>query len=339
MDHQVDQYSTSSSAERREIPPPVGLDRGNPVISGFTKPGWGCARAGSVEWPTILVAVVIYAGWLALTGWHAVFPIWALLLLGGVVAGWHSSFQHEATHGHPTGNIAVNAFLAGPSLLLWLPFGIFRREHLRHHGNGRLTDPIDDPESFYVLERDWRVMNPLRRVLLVVNNALAGRLLIGPALVISGFLWSELARLVRRDFSHLADWTWHLLGLAPVIGWLALVAEMPFWIYLLCFSYPGTAIILLRSFNEHRPAFDLEQRTAIVEAGPVLSLLFLNNNLHAVHHARPDLPWYRIPEAYWPDRERILAGNGGFFLPGYGALARRYLFRTKDHPVHPVRRR
>ena len=34
----------------------------------------------------------------------------------------------------------------------------------------------------------------------------------------------------------------------------------------------------------------------IIERGGPFALLFLNNNLHAVHHDRPSVPWYRIPE-------------------------------------------
>ena len=291
MDNDADRNLTNNSNARMGLEGSEGHGAFLPAASGFPTLRSAREEIGAVEWPTIVVGIAIYAGWLALTAWHAVVPEWALALGGGLLAGWHSSFQHELTHGHPTRNTAVNAVLAGPALLLWLPFGIFRREHLRHHANGQLTNPVDDPESFYVLERDWWAMNRLRRGLLLINNTLAGRLVIGPALVIVGFLWGEARRLARRDTTHAVDWTWHLLGLLPVIGWLSLVVEMPLWLYVICFSYPGTALLLLRSYHEHRPAFDLEHRTVIVEAGPLLSPLFLNNNLHAVHHGRPDLPW------------------------------------------------
>jgi fatty acid desaturase len=290
----------------------------------------------SVEWPTVILWSVITLSWMFLTFHFASIPGWVLFIIRGAVAGWHASYQHEATHGHPTKNALVNAWIAGPSLLVWLPYRLFRREHLRHHDDPRLTDSLSDPESFYVLERDWRLMNPVRRGLLVANNKLAGRLALGPALVVSAVLWRQAWLLGRGDKDALLDWLTHVPGLILVFGWLHFVAEMPLWIYVLCFSYPGTAL-LLRSYTEHRPAACQEKRTAIVEAGPVLSLLFLNNNLHALHHDRPGLPWYRLPAAYQASREEVLARNEGFHFAGYREIARRFLFRVKDHPVHPTR--
>ena len=67
----------------------------------------------------------------------------------------------------------------------------------------------------------------------------------------------------------------------------------------------------------------------MVSAGPVMSLLFLNNNLHHTHHARPGVPWYGLP-----GRPLALDGDGaprgaGLYA-GYGDVARRYLFRPFD---------
>ena len=36
-------------------------------------------------------------------------------------------------------------------LTLWLPYERYRHTHHVHHIDARLTDPLDDPESFY-----WR---------------------------------------------------------------------------------------------------------------------------------------------------------------------------------------
>jgi fatty acid desaturase len=291
-----------------------------------------------VEWPTVCLCAGIYLAWMILTAGHEALPVWALFVLGGLVSASHASFQHEATHGHPTRSPRINACMARPSLLLWLPFGLFRREHLRHHENQALTDPLDDPESFYVLDADWRKINLARRGLLQLNNTLAGRMIIGPLLVVSAVLWRQAWLVARGDRQAIRDWLTHLPGLVLVLGWLILVAEMPLWLYVLCFSYPGTALLLLRSFIEHRPHARQARRTVIVEAGPFLSLLFLNNNLHALHHCQPGIPWYRLPAAYRAQRARLLEENGGFLFTGYGEIARRYLFRRKDHPVHPTRR-
>ena len=40
------------------------------------------------------------------------------------------------------------AFVFLPIGLVW-PYRRFKSIHLRHHADERLTDPLDDPESYY----------------------------------------------------------------------------------------------------------------------------------------------------------------------------------------------
>jgi fatty acid desaturase len=91
----------------------------------------------------------------------------------------------------------------------------------------------------------------------------------------------------------------------------------------------------IRSFAEHRAAPDHAERTAIVEHAPVLGLLFLYNNLHAVHHDAPGLPWYRIPSFYRTHRAEIIRANGGLVYNGYLDVARRYLTTPHHRGPHP----
>jgi fatty acid desaturase len=132
------------------------------------------------------------------------------------------------------------------------------------------------------------------------------------------------------------DWLLHAGMVSLVVYWLSAVVGMPIWLYVVCFVYPGTALILLHSFIEHRPDARVSRRTAIVEAGPLLSLLYLNNNLHALHHARPDIAWYKLPAVYRDWRRDLLARNDGFRFSGYDEIARRFLLRAKDSPRHPL---
>ena len=53
-------------------------------------------------------------------------------------------------------------------------------------------------------------------------------------------------------------------------------------------------------------------RTARIEDRGPLAFLFLNNNLHAVHHMHPTAQWYRLPALYRADRARYLACNEGY---------------------------
>ena len=288
-----------------------------------------------IEGPTWLVAVAAHAGWLALTWYHHALPWWLIAPLGGWFVAWHGSLQHEVLHGHPTRQPAVNTALALAPLMLWLPYPLYRSRHLRHHATLHLTDPLDDTESYYVDAARWQRLGPCRRFVLRVNNTLAGRLLLGPVLSVLGFWREEGARLARGEPGCARIWASHAVLTALLLAWVVGVCGIPLWAYVLFYVYPGTALILLRSYYEHRPAADQAQRTAIVEAGPLMTLLYLGNNLHALHHERPGMPWYDLPRVYRAQRQRLLAGNGGFLFPGYGKIAQRFLLREKDSPLHP----
>jgi fatty acid desaturase len=92
------------------------------------------------------------------------------------------------------------------------------------------------------------------------------------------------------------DWALHGLGVALVVLWIR-AAPMTGWGYLAA-AYLGHAILKIRTFLEHRAHEAARARTVIVEDRGPLSLLFLNNNLHVVHHMHPQVPWYELPALY-----------------------------------------
>ena len=92
---------------------------------------------------------------------------------------------------------------------------------------------------------------------------------------------------------------------------------------------------LVRSFAEHKASGTPLERTALIEAGPFFSLLYLNNNLHYAHHERPDLPWHALPGYYRAHRERLLGENGSLLYRGYREVIARFLLRPVDTPAHP----
>ena len=76
------------------------------------------------------------------------------------------------------------------------------------------------------------------------------------------------------------------------------------------------------------------------KAGPVTSLLFLNNNLHHTHHARPDLAWYLIPAAHSElGSDALAAAGAGLYEGGYLQVLRMYLVRPFHQPVSPLLQR
>lgn len=288
------------------------------------------------ELPTWLVLVANYALWLGLTWYHGALPWWVLLLLGGFTVCLHGSLQHECLHGHPTRWDWLNKSLVWLPIGLWMPYTIYRDSHIAHHQCEGLTDPWEDPESFYLSAEAWSRCPRLSRRILTINNSLAGRLLIGPPIAVVRFWGSQLGRLFSGDRRYAGVWLSHLAGSALVLYWVVSVCQMPLWQYLLFFAWSGLSLTLLRSYTEHRPARDPGQRTIIIEGSPLSRTLYLNNNFHHVHHADPGLAWYLIADRYHRNRERVNEENGGFYLRGYSDLFKKYLFKVKDAPVHPA---
>jgi fatty acid desaturase len=247
----------------------------------------------------------------------------------------HWSLQHELVHGHPTRDRRINALLGFPALGVFVPYGRFLALHMAHHGTGALTDPTDDPESFYLSAEDWaRTSRPWRHVLRF-NNTLIGRCLIGPCITLGRFYRSELGRVWRREPGAASAWALHGLALSLPMSWLSLVCDIPPLTYLATAGYLGMSLLLVRSFAEHRWHPDPTERTVIIEDRSALALLFLNNNLHAVHHAYPWAPWYALPGLFEKHRGRFLRRPDFYHFPGYGALLARYAFRPKESVVHP----
>jgi fatty acid desaturase len=283
------------------------------------------------EGPTWLVAATIYGGWIALALWHRYLPLAIALPLGVYLTAWHSSLQHETIHALRRVPRAVRTLLASAPLGIWFPYQWYRREHLRQHATRDITGPRD-PESFYHEPEAWSRMSAPLRALYTLNQTFAGRLVLGPALQISRIYASEVRRLLRGDTSQAAVWCGHVALVGGLLWLLGRSGVNPL-AYLAFVAYPAASLGLVRSFAEHRYASSLRERTAIVESRSALSLLFLNNNLHAVHHRYPALPWFELPERYRIDRARNLFAEDPPPVPGYRTVARSWMWRPIDSPV------
>jgi fatty acid desaturase len=303
------------------------------TVSGKRRSG-----APNIEWPTAVLIAACYASW-AGAGFFLWpnYPAIALVILVLTVA-LQSSLMHEVLHGHPTRNARLNeAFVFLPIGLVW-PYRRFKWVHLRHHADERLTDPFDDPESYYQALWQHDEMPEWMKRLLRINNTMTGRLLLGPWLSSVGFFISDAKLLAEGDVAVRKAWLLHAAGLAIVLPIVVFGFGMPLWLYVLVPVWCGQAIISIRTYAEHQWSENPEGRTIIVERSP-LSFLFLNNNLHFVHHKQPTVPWYRLPRLFRDRRAEWVAMNGNYVVPNYFALFRDFAFRAKEPVVHPVLRR
>ncbi|WP_245296852.1 MULTISPECIES: fatty acid desaturase [Rhodomicrobium] len=292
---------------------------------------------GAVEWPTVGLLLVCYGLWFATASYlYPLMPAAALAVLAVVIA-LHSSLQHEVLHGHPTRNRHLNEWLVGLPLGVFYPYRRYRAVHLRHHADERLTDPYDDPECYYRAQYDWEKLPRALKMLLRWNNTLVGRVTLGPALAVPGFLVTEVGQFGSSPSIRKA-WMLHAAGLAVLAGLLEGAFGISFWLYAVSSAYGGMSIICIRSYCEHQWSERPEGRTVIVEKS-WLALLFLNNNLHLVHHKRPTAPWYKLKALYAEESEAWRAMNEGYVFRNYFEIFRAFALRPKEPVVHPVLRR
>ena len=298
------------------------------------------AAAGvpAIEWPTVALLATCIGGWLALTQLYGELSLWVLAPCIAALLTLHSSVQHEIVHGHPTRWSLFNRALGVVPLSLWIPFERYRALHLVHHLNERLTDPFDDPESNYWTPDTWQALSRLEQRMIAAQRTLLGRMAIGSWWRMGRFLRHEAVAFVRDEPGVRVAWTVHLLAATPVVLWITVACGIPLWLYVLVAVIPGNAILLVRSFAEHRARPGVRERTAIVENSWLLGPLFLFNNLHALHHEEPWLPWYRYHGRYRAVRDRLLADNGGLVYSTYFDVARRFMLRPYDELMHPTGR-
>ena len=292
----------------------------------------------AVEWPTLAIFALTYGLWaLATTYLWTLSPVLAILAATLAIAQY-SSLTHEVLHGHPLRSQVWSEALVFPGITVFVPYLRFKDLHLKHHFDPALTDPYDDPESNFLAPEDWARISRPRRALLRFNTTLFGRMMVGPAISAWALVAGDLAAIRQGDRRVALGWGLHLLGLALVGLWLALVGEMPVWAYCLA-AYLGWSLLKIRTYLEHRAHDAARARTVVIESRGPLSLLFLNNNFHVVHHMHPGVAWYRLPGLYFGNRDHYLRRNDGYRYASYAQIFRQFLFRAKDpvpHPIWPV---
>lgn len=291
------------------------------------------------EWPTWLLIVAVYGGWFttALNARTIGMPL-AISILA-VLSCLYLSLQHELLHGHPTRFPLLNALFGVAPLAVWFPYAVYRESHLRHHNDAHLTDPDLDPESYFVSAERWRGAGPALRFLLVIRNTFFGRIVLGPWFSIAKAIVSALTRIARGNGRIAGAWALHLALLGLLTTWLAHRCGISPALFVFGVGYPALALSAVRSFQEHRAADNIPERTVINEASWAWRLLFLNNNFHAVHHDLPSVPWFALARVYHGHRDEYLRRNGGFLVRGYSEWLVRHGVQPVAPALHPLHAR
>ena len=259
----------------------------------------------------------------ALAAADAVGTWWAYTGAALVVSGRQAALAnlaHEAWHGlcflPRSLNNTVGAWLyAYP---VGIPFTYDRRRHLAHHQRVGLRD---DPD-WVNYSNDGRE-TPGRLIVFLVGRLL-GTLLVST-------IWSILVRRQprvafangERDAPPRGEW----LRLAACQAMLAVAGTLwlGVWAYPLLWLLPLSTVTafctVVRAFVEHHTEDDTApagERLRDYAPGPLEAAWFspCHFHFHALHHAYPSIPHYRLPEA-----KASAAAAGGYpFAVGPGYL-------------------
>jgi fatty acid desaturase len=105
--------------------------------------------------------------------------------------------------------------------------------------------------------------------------------------------------------------------------------------YLIGGVFGSHSLNMMRSFAEHKTLGNETTRTAMIDAGWLMSILMLNNNLHIAHHDEPSTPWYLVPETAERTKAYERAEKiDSLYKGGYGEIIRRFTFKPYDQPVY-----
>ena len=177
----------------------------------------------------------------------------------------------------------VNSAVGSLPLAFWVPFPRYKALHIQHHRSD-LTDPEDDPESFYVRPPVWQQAGPLRRRMVPVpphharsahrRRAAGHRPLLDPR---------DPHRPRRRSRS--APWVAARRSPRVVLGVVAVRSGGHVPVGVRRRLLPRRCGVHAAAVVRRARAVAEGTRCAVVKAGPAMSLLFLNNNLHHTHHA------------------------------------------------------
>ncbi|KRO43648.1 MAG: hypothetical protein ABR67_06450 [Acidimicrobium sp. BACL17 MAG-120823-bin42] len=284
------------------------------------------------EWKTLGVIVAVYGLTVLTVVRYDVLTPWLAIPMLAVLGAWHLSMQHEVLHGHPFKSQFINDAIGSIPVTLWMPYFAFKKDHHEHHKSD-LTNPELDNESFYVTQEQWDNAGPIRRAAWTANRTILFRMFVWTIVSTISYVTLVLKRAVRNEQGDRLAVVLHVIGVVAVV-YLVSLSSMPLWQFALGTVYGGRILNAIRPFPEHKYQNGVETKTAMIMAGPFMSLLMLNNNLHIAHHDDPKIPWYRVNEL----SKRVNAVErareaGVLYEGGYAEVFRKFSFTPVDSPV------
>jgi fatty acid desaturase/membrane-associated phospholipid phosphatase len=265
---------------------------------------WPSALALTGEWAVILLTAAAALAW-----WNP----WTALLAALVIATrQHALFvlYHDAVHGLIARPRRLNDFVINTAVgvPLLLPVHLYRALHISHHRH--LGTPYDPERVLLYRGQRWSY-RPLPAGALAMQ--LAGDLSGWNSIVMS---WRYLVeqrrggalRLPRtRAYPELAVQfiLFAALWAGAVLLWPAIALRLAA-LWFIPYLTLTQMLQKVRSFAEHTDDEGQDDRSCSWAPGLAgrLTIWPYNINYHREHHARPDVPWNRLPAAFPQARQR-----------------------------------
>lgn len=254
----------------------------------------------------------------ALVTWLDPVWIWALLPLTLIANGYWATL-HEAMHGQLRPNSVANRRVGRVLAILWgSSFRMLRFGHLMHHRFNR--HDLDHPDCYdpaktsrlaaglrfygeilgglYLVE----ILTPLLYLLpQPVVRRLVGRLYAGDTAPMP-----QLRQLAERALSasdNIVEIRQDALAAWGLMA-LAFLAWGDFWPAFLAFLLGrGLLVSLVDNVYHFRTPLDDVDFAYNLRLPRPLQALFLNMNLHRVHHHNMHVPWWRLPNFFAANSE------------------------------------
>ncbi len=239
-------------------------------------------KEGTTAWPTAALCLVALAVQVSSSaaGVSGLWPAALVVAVNTACAYAQFTVLHDAVHRCLSRLYWLNEIFGyAATFVLCGPYAAIRRNHLHHHAH--TNDPREDPD-FWVAGGTWLSMSLRCLTMLQMHY------------------WTYLTRLRRRDSAFVQS-----------LATIAVIVVLHAWAWraghlrdlLLSWTLPAqlavAALALTFDYWPHRPHTERGRFKDTANILPAwLDPFFLCQNLHAVHHLFPQLPWYRYREAH-----------------------------------------
>lgn len=282
-------------------------------------------------WPTIAWFFGTLIIWTLSTvaGWQHWWPLWASVLLNGVMVFSFFTVIHDSSHRAVSTVNWVNELFGRMSAWFYGPLTIFtlkgfRYLHMQHHLH--TNEPKDDPDY-------WCSAN--NKLFLVLSWATIDLHYI----YYYAKHWNDRPKAERRGFIRHFLVNWAIFGLLMYLGygWEALF----FW------AIPGRIGIFILAFSldylPHAPYKVLQKDNPFlatrIRVGQewLLTPLLMHHNYHLVHHLYPLAPFYRYRKIWLQGEEFFLENHSAIVSPlGREISIEEYREKVQAKHNHPV---